>query len=255
MEQAGAHYDGIALDSLGGYGQLSRANYRREHFQYADTPLSFGAHDHKPVQVAAFATLEWLKELAEEMHGRGLVLMANCSWHITPGWLTFAAPYLDIFGAEAPKFADPDFIRAIAYRKPCTDLPYDPRPDWEVAWHLLHGIYPGHGNKVEVMQQYAPLLQELATSGWEAVTHARVEPSHLRIERFGGGDRVYLTVHNPGEEAVQARVVVDAQALGMKAFQATLCANKQPVAVDGNSFSLEIEKQGTVAVLLESRRG
>jgi hypothetical protein len=250
MEAAGAHYDGVGLDSLGGYGQAQRADYRREHFKYASIPLSFSAPERVPVQVAAFATIEWLRELAKEMHDRGMVLMTNCSWGSTPAWLTFGGPYLDIFGAEAPRFADPDYMRAIAYRKPCTDLPYDPRPDWEVAWHLLHGIYPGHGNKVEVMKQFAGQLRELAAAGWEPITGARVEPPTVRLERYGSKGTIYLVAHNPTQEAVQATVQVDAAALGLKAFQAALLPSNEALPATGGKLTVPLGPQATALVAL-----
>jgi len=217
VEDAGARFSGIGLDSLCGYGQFSRANYRRDQFPYADVPLSFSATDRQPVLVGPFGTVEWLKALAEEMHGRGLVLMTNCSWGMTPGWLTFGAPYLDIFGAEATQFADPDFIRAIAYRKSCSDLPYNPRPPWEVAWHLLHGIYPGHGNELPEMTKHAALLRELNGLGWEPLTYARVDPPTLRLERYGSGASTHLVLHNPGDRPAAARVTLDLEALGLPA--------------------------------------
>ena len=268
MEQAGAHYDGIGLDSLGGYGQ-DRVSYRREHFKYADIPLSFSAVEHVPAQVAHFATIEWMRELAKDMHGKGKLLMANCSWGTTPAWLTFGGVYLDIFGAEAPQFADPDYMRAIAYRKSCTDLPYNPVPDWQIPWHLLHGIYPGHGNKVELMKQYAATLRDLATAGWEPITYARgvavrgagVSPAasavetpaprdDVRIERFGSGSRIYLSVHNPEPEAAQVAVTVDAKALGLRAYTATLLPTKEALAVTGDAFTLKLDSKGTALVLL-----
>ncbi len=250
----GARIDGIALDSLGGYGQTSRVNYCREHFRYADIPLSFSAITHEPVQVAAFATVEWLRELARRMHGQGMLLMANCSWGSTPGWLTFAAPYLDIFGAEAPQFADPDFIRAIARHKPCTDLPYRPRPDWEVAWHLLHDIYPGHGNKVEVMARYAALLREMSRAGWEPVTWASVQPQGLRIERYGNGDRIYFAVHNPTTQPQDVTVQVDAQALGLQSARATLLPEGRALLYREGSLRLSLPAHGTGVVLLQRAR-
>jgi len=253
MHQTGAHYDGLALDSLGGYGHLGRANYRREHFRYTDIPLSFGALDRKPVQVAHYGTVEWLRELAEDMHERGLVLMANCSWHIVPGWLTFAAPYLDVFGAEAVTFGDPDFIRAIAYRKPCTNLPYNPRPEWEVARHLLHGIHLGHGNDLEVMKRYAGVLQEIAAAGWEPITLARAEPAGVQVERYGGGRRALLVVHNPAPEPVQARVTVDAAAIGMPRFATKLALTGEEVKAVGDALPVSLEGQGTAVLVLEAQ--
>jgi hypothetical protein len=238
MEEAGAHYDGIGLDSLGGYGQHGRS------------PLTFSAMEHVPVKVAAFTTLEWVRELAKEMHDRGLVLMTNCSWGFTPGWLTFCAPYLDVFGAEAPQFADPDFIRAIAYRKPCTDLPYTPRPDWEVAWHLLHGIYPGAGNDVKVMAQHVEVLQELALAGWEPITCARADPATVRLERFGREGRIFLVAHNPTEEAVDATVTVDAKALGLARVEAMAVPGKGKATVAGSTITLHLEAHGTAVIVV-----
>ncbi|MCS7254634.1 MAG: hypothetical protein NZ781_11510 [Armatimonadetes bacterium] len=250
MEKVGARYNGIALDSLGGYGNLSYVNYRREHFRYSRLPLSFSAFDQKPVQVAFFTTVEWLKELAAIAQKRGWVLMANCSWGTTPGWLTFAAPYLDIFGAEHPKFADPDFIRAIAYQKSCTDLPYNPRPEWEVAWHLLHGIFPGHGNDLKILRKYAPLLQTLAKAGWQPITGARANPEFVRLERFGEGKEVYLVAHNPTDKPEDVTIQLDSKVLKSFRFLATLLPDKQPLKLKGNTLTLKLAELGTVVVAL-----
>jgi hypothetical protein len=244
--KAGARYDGIGLDSFCGYGQMSRANYRREHFPYSRLPLCFSASEHVPVQPAVWGSLEWVRDLAEAMHARGLVLMANCSWGTTPAWLTFAAPYLDIFGAEHTQFADPDYIRAIAYRKPCTDLPYKPRPEWELPWHLLHGIYPGHGNDVAAMKRVAGPLQQLAKAGWEPVTYARAEPASVRIERFGSAPEVFLVVHNPAQEAVVATLAVDLKALAMEgAAGATSVLADSAVSMTDGKLSLTLAPQAT----------
>ena len=244
--KAGARYDGIGLDSFCGYGQMSRANYRREHFPYSRLPLCFSASEHVPVQPAVWGSLEWVHDLAEAMHARGLVLMANCSWGTTPAWLTFAAPYLDIFGAEHTQFADPDYIRAIAYRKPCTDLPYKPRPEWELPWHLLHGIYPGHGNDVAAMKRVAGPLQQLAKAGWEPVTYARAEPASVRIERFGSAPEVFLVVHNPAQEAVVATLAVDLKALAMEgAAGATSVLADSAVSMTDGKLSLTLAPQAT----------
>ena len=249
-EAAGVRCDGIALDSFGGYGQLSRANFRREHFPYSDSPLSFSASDHQPVQPVSFGSVAWVRELAEKIHGQGKLLMTNCSWGRTPGWLTFAAPYLDVFGAEATRFADPEFIRAIAYRKPCTDLPYKPQAQWEVPWRLLHDIYPGHGHDLEAMKQYAGLLQELARAGWEPITGARVKPKEVRIERYGSGDRVYLSVHNTSDEEVRAEVEPDTDVLGAGQFKATLQPGDESVGLEAGRCSVGLGPRGTVVIRL-----
>jgi hypothetical protein len=250
-EALGARFDGIGLDSLCGYGQFSRANYRRDHFQHADIPLSFAAADKQPVIVGPFGTVEWLRQLADEMHGRGLLLMTNCSWGLTPGWLTFGAPYLDILGAEATQFVDPDFIRAITCRKSCTDLPYNPRPEWEVPWHLLHGIFPGHGNDLAAMAKVAPLLKEIAAAGWEPIAHARAEPTTVRVERFGTGKRLFLVLYNPTDAEVTARLTVDAQGLGLTRIGAVEVLLGEEAEAQGGPFEVKLAPRGTSLLKLE----
>jgi len=250
MEDAGAHFDGIALDSFGGYGQYSRANYRREHFVYSDVPLTFSSTSQAPVQVAAFASVKWVRQLAKEMHAQGKVLMANCAWNVTPGWLTFAAPYLDIFGSESPKFADPDFIRAIAYRKPCTELPYTPRPAWEVPWHWLHGIHPGLGNDLDALKRVSGITRELADAGWEPITGARVTPEPIRIERFGSGANVYLVLHNPNDAEANAEVRMDASIIDLANAAVTLQPQGQRIEPKDNAVTTKLGPRETVVLAI-----
>ncbi len=254
MEKSGARYDGLALDSLGGYGETVRVNYRREHFRYSRFPLSFSAFDHQPVQVAFFTTVEWLQELSKLLHPKGMIFMANCSWGTTPGWLTFAAPYIDIFGAEHPFFADPDFIRAIAYRKPCTDLPYKPRPEWEVAWHLLHGIFPGHGNDLEILRKYAPLFQQLSEAGWEPITGARANPPTVRLERFGRGSKIYLVAHNPEEKDVDATIELELVTLKLTKFSVSSLLGEKLEHRQGNRLRLSLPVKGTAVIVIQESK-
>jgi hypothetical protein len=253
LEGEGGRYDGIGLDSLGGYGEHASVNYRREHFRCSGAPLSFSALDHSPVQLGAFSTVEWLGALAKQMQTEGKILMANCSWSYTPGWLTFAAPHLDVFGAEAPSFADPDFIRAIAYRKPCTDLPYTPRPSWEVPAHWLHSIHPGLGNDLKAMQAVAGLLRDLISAGWEPITGARVTPAQVRIERYGAKDRIYLVLHNPAEQPTAAEVQLDCGVLGGDPFTAVVQPGGQEVIAKDGLLGVSLEPKQTIVVDLRRR--
>ncbi len=253
IETAGARYDGIGLDSLGGYGTHSMVNYRRAHFPYSKFPLSFSAIDYTPVQVAAFTTVEWLGTLAESVHAEGKILMANCSWYMTPGWLTFAAPYLDVFGAEAVEFADPDFIRALAYRKPCTDLPYTPRPAWEVARHWLHAIHPGHGNDLKMMQGCAGLLRDLIAAGWEPITGAGVSPETVCVERYGGGRRIYLVLHNPADQPAAAQVRLDREILGEGDYDAVVLPGDQLITIKNSGAEVSLAPKETLVLALTRR--
>ena len=254
-EDAGAHYDGVALDSFGGYGQTSRADYRREHFEYADIPLCFGASDHRPCIVSAFASVEWLRELAADVHARGLVLMANCSWGGTPAWLTFAGPYLDIFGAEAATFADPDFIRFVAGDRPCSTLPYNPRPEWETARHLLHGIWSGHGNDTQMLARLDPILRQLDAAGWRPIAGVRAEPASVQVERFGepGDGALYFVAHNSGPDPVQARFVTDPEVLGRRPWGVESLYGPEPTPAPDGAIVLPLGPQETAVMAVRER--
>jgi len=220
-KKQGARLDGFALDSYGGYGDDKRINFRREHFPYVDFPLTFSFKEKRPVIIQYFSLIEWTKALAERYHPQGLLLMANCAWGHAPAFLTFAAPYLDVFGAEAPYHPDPRFIRSIAYHKSCTDLPYSPRPEWEVKFHLLYGIFPGHGNDLNLLKKYNPYLQILAKAGWEPVPYAYSDNEKILMERFGKGKTVYLSIHNPADEAQSCYLFVEIDKLGLKNIKAS----------------------------------
>ncbi len=254
-EDAGAHYDGVALDSFGGYGQTARADYRREHFQYADIPLCFGANDRRPCIVSSFASIEWLRELAADVHARDLVLMANCSWGGTPAWLTFAGPYLDIFGAEAATFADPDFIRFVAGDRPCSTLPYSPRPEWETARHLLHGIWSGHGNDTQMLARLDPILRQLDAAGWQPITGVRAEPASVQVERFGepADGALYFVAHNPDPEAVQARFVTDPEVLGRRPWGVESLHGPAPTPSPDGAIELALGPQQTAVMAVRER--
>lgn len=176
--------------------------------------------------------------------------MANCSWYMTPGWLAFAAPYLDVFGAEAAEFADPDFIRAIARRKPCTDLPYTPRPAWEVARHWLHAIHPGHGNDLKMMQDCAGLLRDLIAAGWEPITGARVSPDTVRIERYGVNPRLYLVLHNPADQPAAAQVQLDHGILGEGDYDALVLPADQQITIKNSMAEVSLAPKETLVLTL-----
>lgn len=254
-ERNGAHLDGIALDSYGGYGDDRRMNYRREHFKYADFPLTFSLKDRCPVILQYFSIIEWTRELANSVHPKGLILMANCAWGHAPAFLTFSAPYLDVFGAEAPYQPDPRFIRSIAYHKPCTDLPYSPRPEWEVKYHLLYGIFPGHGNDLNLMKRYYPILKALAEAGWEPITNAYADIEDIQVERFGEGKVIYFSLHNPSEEPRNFQLIVEISKLGLKEVRATdlISGERLRCSKDGNLLKIPLNLRGkdTTTIKLE----
>jgi len=232
-------FAGIGLDSFGGYGADKRMNFNRNHFLFADFPLSFSLKGNPGIPLY-FSIIEWTRELATKVHPQGLLLMANCAWHFTPAFLTFAAPYLDVFGAEAPYFSDLRFIRSIAYHKSCTDLPYTPRPEWEVKFHLLYGIFPGHGNNLTFLKKYNPLLQTLTQAGWEPITYARADREGICVERFGKGDIVYFSLHNPDDKEQIFNLLIEKEKLGLSKVKASDLLTGEVLPVESNGKNLKI---------------
>ncbi len=257
-QEGGARIDGIALDSFGGYGNTNRVNFRRDHFRFSDLPLTYSGQVKKPCLVHYFQSWEWLRELARQMRRRGMFLMANCTWGTSPVLLQFYAPYLDIIGAEAPRFADPERVRAIAGPKPCCDLPYKPRPEWEVKRHLLYAIYPGHGTPLDLMRRYVPLIRRLSAAGWKPITLARVQPDFLKIERYGQGREAFLVIHNPRTQELQARIVADTRAMGLgsKAQVSELLSGQNLGTIRHNQpFQIRLQARDTILLRLRSRQG
>ncbi|MBC7327761.1 hypothetical protein H5T87_06565 [bacterium] len=254
-ESHNAHLNGIALDSYGGYGDDKRINYRREHFKYADFPLTFSLKDRRPVIPQYFSIIEWTRELSRRVHPKGLILMANCAWGHAPAFLIFAAPYLDVFGAEAPYQPDPRFIRTIAYHKPCTDLPYSPRPEWELKFHLLYGIFPGHGNDLNLMKKYNPFLQALTKAGWEPITYAYTDNENILIERFGRGKELYFSIHNQSDENQKFSLSIELEKLGLRNVKITNFLSGENLKAKKENGNLKIEfyltSKDTVVIKLE----
>jgi phosphohistidine phosphatase SixA len=112
-------------------------------------------------------------------------------------------------------------------------------------WHLLHGIYPGHGNDVEAMKRVAAPLQQLAKAGWEPITQARAEPATVRLERFGNAPELFLVAHNPTREAVTASIAVDLKALAMDGAVVTATLAGRELPVSNGKVSLALAPQAT----------
>lgn len=247
--RTGGRVDGLALDCFLFLGP----NFRRDHFRYANHPLTFVRTPNglQPALLGICGSLEWLRDLRRQPFWGDRLFMANLG-DGSSGFstLTFGAPHLDIFGVEHGWVPDPDFLRAMAYRKPITDLPYSPRAPWVVGYYLLHCIFPGEGHDREMMRRYVPLLRELSAAGWEPVTGARADSPQVRLERYGSGSRVYLVAHNKAEQPVRTRIALDAATLRLPSASAFLLPDGKAVPFDGRTLTLRLEAKQTVVVRL-----
>ncbi len=75
--------DGMYLDSIEGWGNYVNCN--RAHFDYVDTPLTFDYESKHPGILQWFSTWEFVKWIAEDLHSRGRLLMANWVYRARDG--------------------------------------------------------------------------------------------------------------------------------------------------------------------------
>ena len=200
---SGARIDGLSLDCFLG----AAPDFRRDHFKYLDSPLAFFPTTAR-LQTGIpgeRGSIEWMKDLKSQPWWDKRVLMANLGDEGGGERLTFAAPWLDVFGIEHAWVPDPDFLRSMARNKPVTDLPYSPRAPWVTAYLQVHGIFPGDGHDRELMKKQAPVLRAMMREGWNPVTGARASSPTLRLERYGR----YLVAHNTTEQVLETVIQVE----------------------------------------------
>ena len=179
-------------------------------------------------------------------HQHHEILMANISDQVT-----FSAPYIDIFGDESPAVRHPALLRALAYHRPITYLPYTNQPKAGVECNLLWDDYPGRGIKLSVLAPMIPVLDKLYHAGWEPVTWAHSTHSSVRIERFGSGNSCYLSMYNPTNKTVKAQVDVDWKHLGIQGGPVhTIYPEKQLLPRATNGFSILMPPGKTKVVSL-----
>jgi len=236
--------DGEYLDSL--EAKASLLDYRATHLAASDLPLVYDAA-FRPAVPQIFATYEFARWLADEIHGMGKLMMANGAL------LSFAFParLFDVMGNErnwlwSGEFRpDPDsrfnFWRTLSYRKPfCTLM----NTDFSVFDHamveryfqteLFYGVYPSmfsHNASEDcywedpalverdrdLFVKYVPLIRGIGTAGWEPITFARSSDPDVYVERWGSGDTLQFTVRNVATEARSYELTIEAAAVGLPA--------------------------------------
>ncbi len=87
--------DGEYIDSSEGY-VTDELDFRRDHFAAARLPLTFSPDSRKPAIFRGCIVGEYARQMAEDVHGMGKLMMANG----TPGRLCWLAPWLDVMGTE-----------------------------------------------------------------------------------------------------------------------------------------------------------
>ncbi len=264
----GGTANGIRYDSLGEWTHQGAENHRREHFAFADFPLTFSYRTGRPCQLGYFTALEYMTFVRGEMLKRGGLTYANGATGVP--WFTWL---LDGLFREnwRPGIEGHQHIRLLMYRKNCGDWRRArmslPAAELEkhlnecltyVWWAGVDGTPQQFDGKRPLFRKYIPVFRALAEAGWEPVTHATATPEGTVVERFGGEDGrpLFFTVRNVNDNAQAISVTVDAQALGLRTSRVSISdvLAGAPVAPTGSglpgalSFSLKVPGQTTVVL-------
>jgi len=238
--------DGWSLDS---YVCDDTWDYKTDNFRYSSLPLAFEQDHLDPAVPIRLTMASWIKDLAKRDQPSGKVTFGN-----VVGNITFSVPYLDIFGSEEGWVTNPAYLRAMAYHRSMTYLPYTPKPDLDVFFNFLYGVYPGRGLAQEQYLKVVPILDTITPAGWEPVTHARADAPHVRVERFGSGKTCYLVFHNNDPAAKAFQVTVDGKALGTAGQKATVLFGPQKgqtVAAANGALPFQLGSRETCVVKLD----
>ncbi len=252
--EPGPGIDGMYLDSIEGWGYFVNCNTK--HFDYVDTPLTFEAASKRPGILQWFSTWEFVKWIAEDLHSRGRLLMANWVYHSTP-WL---APYLDVPGTEIVWLRDGKYqpqsdatlnsFRWMAWQRPYLLLnnvdfyKFDRQMmDLYFRRSLFYGMYPSCFNSSvydaktdkwstlrywhepdlynrdrELFVRFIPIIRQVASAGWQVLTEAGCDDDTIWVERFGdaAGGNLHFTIFNSSQSKREAKVRIAARKLGLK---------------------------------------
>jgi hypothetical protein len=252
--------DGEYVDSF--LSHATTMDFRTDHFAAADVPLAYRTGNWRVGVPEAFATVEFSRWLAGDVHAKGKWTMAN--WILRD--LSWGADLFDVMGTEIDWIDDsvpPDerfkpesdatlsYRRTLAYQRPY-DLLMNTNFDnlthglveryFQVA--LFYGFYPSmfshnaadnpywdnpslYNRDRDLFKRYIPLIRRLNVAGWQPIPYARTDNPAIYVERFGGRPNLYFTLRNTSNESVPVTVTLMADALGIA--QPPLTATLLPV--------------------------
>ena len=239
-EQDGGRIDGAYIDSYEFWA--NSLDFDRQHFAGATLPLVFDTATRRPAMLTVFATFEIHRTLARNMRAQDRYILINgaLAQYDLSGALT------DVLGTETNWFpngqweplsdAELCFRRSMSYQRPYCFLMntnYDlltlELTERYMQRALFYGMFPGffsenaHSNTYfgpsryyeparPLFKKYIPLIQKIATAGWEPVTHASTDHPHLYVERYGNNldAGLFLTVMNDANETITGELHLDA---------------------------------------------
>ena len=270
--------DGEYIDSSEGY-VTAMLDFRRDHFAWADRPLTFEQDTQQPGILRGLIAYEYAKKISDDTHNRSHLMMANS----TPGQFFWLVPLLDVIGTEtdwnrggwAPMSVNDLFYRrALCYKKPyCflmnsdfTKFSFETTEKF-MRRALAFGMFPGffsadastaHYFKNPdlferdrpLFKKYLPLIRQVAEAGWEPIPLAAASGHNLIVQRFGtDSSNLFLTVYNDSDLPQTVRLTLDARlnVLTDKS-QWTDALTGETIAFENGSAEITLEAWG-VAVL------
>ncbi len=225
----GGTANGIRYDSVTEWVHMGVENFRKEHFAFADYPLTFSYLAARPCQLGYFCALEYMTFVRRQMLESGGLTYANGA--IDVPWFSWLMDGISREGWN-PDVESQQSIRMLMYHKTCGDWSGArlARYSEEVLKDhfnvcFLYSWWPGvdgrtqedFDSKREFYRKHLPVLKALATSGWEPVTFATAGTDGILIERFGGenGRPLYFSVRNPANVERNVAVKIDKKSLGL----------------------------------------
>ena len=226
--------DGEYVDSSEGY-VTAEMDFRREHLAAARAPLTFSADGFKPAVFRGLIAYEYVRMIADDVHGMGKLMMANGA----PDRLCWLAPWLDVMGTETDwnpggKW-EPMSGEELLYRRVmCGPKPYcflmnTNFPDFShelvekyMKRCLAYGMFPGffshnaseghyfsqpklYNRDRDLFKKYMPLCKRVAEAGWQPITRAHSSDAKVYVERFG---EKCLTVFNDSGQRRRASITL-----------------------------------------------
>jgi hypothetical protein len=214
--------DGEYVDSSEGY-VTAMIDFNRAHFAGMQTPLVFDSEDKQPGILRGLVAFEYVKKIADDVHARGKLAMANATPHLH-FWLT---TQLDVLGTESNwnwggkwnPMSDADLMyrRMLCCGKPFCflqntnfdEFPYELTEKY-MKRCLAYGMFPSmfsadastkhyfknadlYNRDRELFKRYMPIVTEVAEAGWEPETGAQTNDETLYVERFGALKDAFVT--------------------------------------------------------------
>jgi hypothetical protein len=283
-ERANGRLDGIHLDSTSGMRRWGEADdYDRRHWAVARVPLTFSYASGLVVVRGIFPVYDQIREMAEFVRGRKMLLTANFNAMETQTLGFVGASHIDFFGLEQgladrarPGMSADQFAmikRTLAYQRPVSTLDHQigqEKLDGEeierrLQQNLFYGIFAGafdaeseadaSGDEVtwstsanaKLWARYAPLIKDAAVAGWQPVTFAWSSDPRVWVERFGSleGRDLQFAIRNETPDAQRFALTVDIRSLGADPTKVLRAVER----ITGTTLGIQTNHSGGVAVL------